>query len=51
MPGRQKERLIDKTLEGKAVDVDDFQPAAFALPIITDALERYSEQRRKGFGK
>ena len=40
-----------KTLEGKAVEVDDFQPAAFALPIITDALERYSEQRRKGFGK
>ena len=40
-----------KTLEGKAVEVDDFQPAAFALPIITDALERYSEQRRKGFPK
>ena len=40
-----------KMLEGKAVEVDDFQPAAFALPIITDALQRYSEQRRKGFGK
>ena len=40
-----------KTLEGKAVEVDDFQSASFALPIITDALERYSEQRRKGFGK
>lgn len=40
-----------KTLEGKAVEVDDFQPSAFALPVIDDALERYSEQRRKGFGK
>ena len=40
-----------KTLEGKAVEVDDFQPAAFALPVINDALERYSEQRRMGFPK
>jgi inorganic pyrophosphatase len=38
-----------KQLEGKAVEVDDFQPAAFALPIIEEALERYSEQRRRGF--
>ena len=38
-----------KTLEGKAVEVDEFQPAAAALPIIEDALERYSTQRRKGF--
>lgn len=38
-----------KTLEGKAVEVDDFQPAAFAMPIIQEALERYSDQRRKGF--
>ena len=38
-----------KTLEGKSVEVDDFQPAAFAMPIIEDALQRYSAQRRKGF--
>jgi inorganic pyrophosphatase len=38
-----------KTLEGKSVEVDDFQPAAFALPIIDDALQRYSEHRRHGF--
>src|SRR5262245_30399439 len=39
-----------KQLEGKTVEVDDFQPAAFALPIIEDALQRYSQQRRQGFG-
>jgi inorganic pyrophosphatase len=38
-----------KTLEGKQVEVDDFQPAAFATPIIESALERYSEHRRHGF--
>jgi inorganic pyrophosphatase len=38
-----------KQLEGKAVKVDEIQPAAEAYPIITDALHRYSEQRRKGF--
>ena len=38
-----------KQLEGKAVEVDEFRPAAEAYPIITDALSRYSEQRRKGF--
>src|SRR5213595_2378686 len=38
-----------KTLEGKAVEVDDFQPAAAALPVIEDALARYSAQRRRGF--
>jgi len=38
-----------KTLEGKSVEVDDFQPAAFATPIIEDALQRYSQQRRQGF--
>jgi inorganic pyrophosphatase len=38
-----------KTLEGKSVEVDDFQPAAFAAPIIEAALDRYSEQRRHGF--
>ncbi len=38
-----------KALEGKAVEVDDFQPAADALPIIESALQRYAEQRRSGF--
>lgn len=38
-----------KTLEGKAVEVDDLQPAAAALPVIEDSLVRYSSQRRKGF--
>src|ERR1700693_2386192 len=31
-----------KTLEGKAVDVDDFQASASALPVIEEALARYS---------
>ena len=39
-----------KQLEGKAVEVDEIRPAAEAYPIIRDALHRYSEQRRKGFG-
>jgi len=38
-----------KMLEGKAVEVDEIQPAAKAFPIIEDALGRYSQQRRKGF--
>jgi len=38
-----------KTLEQKAVVVDDFEPAAAAIPIIEDALERYSTKRRRGF--
>ena len=38
-----------KTLEGKAVEVEDIEPAANAFPIIEDALARYSRQRRKGF--
>ena len=38
-----------KTLERKAVEVDEMQPADAALPIILDSLERYSAQRRKGF--
>lgn len=38
-----------KTLEGKTVEVDEFQPAANAIPVIEDALERYSRQRRRGF--
>jgi inorganic pyrophosphatase len=38
-----------KMLEGKDVEVDDVQPAQFAVPIIENALQRYSEQRRLGF--
>ncbi len=38
-----------KQLEGKAVEVDEIQPAAAAYPIIEDALRCYSEQRRRGF--
>ncbi len=38
-----------KKLEGKEVEVEDFQPCAAALPIIEAALERYSEKRRRGF--
>jgi inorganic pyrophosphatase len=38
-----------KMLEGKSVEVDDFQPAAFAIPIVEDALQRYSQERRQGF--
>lgn len=38
-----------KVLEGKTVEVDEILPAREALPIILDALSRYSEQRRKGF--
>ena len=40
-----------KQLEGKAVEVDDIQPSKHAMPIIEDALARYSQQRRKGFGQ
>jgi inorganic pyrophosphatase len=38
-----------KQLEGKTVAVDEFQPAETGWPIIQDALERYSSQRRRGF--
>jgi inorganic pyrophosphatase len=38
-----------KTLEGKAVEVDEFQPCDAALPVIDAALARYSAQRRRGF--
>jgi inorganic pyrophosphatase len=38
-----------KTLEGKSVEVDDMQPSTTTIPIIQEALERYSLQRRKGF--
>lgn len=38
-----------KQLEGKAVEVDEIQPAKAAYPVIEDALARYSRQRRRGF--
>src|SRR5450432_4719653 len=38
-----------KQLEGKAVEVDEIQPAKMAYPVIEDALSRYSRQRRRGF--
>jgi inorganic pyrophosphatase len=40
-----------KTLEGKSVEVDAMEPASAALPVIEEALARYSQQRRRGFGK
>lgn len=40
-----------KTLEGKAVEVDEMEPAKAALPIIEDSLARYSAQRQRGFKK
>jgi inorganic pyrophosphatase len=38
-----------KFLEGKSVEVDEFQPSEMALPVIEDSLQRYSRHRRKGF--
>jgi inorganic pyrophosphatase len=38
-----------KQLEGKSVAVDEIQSAELALPIIEDALQRYSTLRRRGF--
>src|SRR5512140_2669518 len=35
-----------KQLEGKLVEVDRIQPAGDAIPIIVDALDRYTVQRR-----
>lgn len=40
-----------KTLEGKAVEVEQFQPCATSLPIIEQALTCYSDHRRRGFKK
>ncbi len=37
-----------KTLEGKAVAVDNVQPAEAAIPIIEEALSRYDRFRRTG---
>ncbi len=39
-----------KMLEGLSVEVDDFQPAETAGPVVEDSLERYSAERRRGFG-
>jgi inorganic pyrophosphatase len=38
-----------KQLEGKAVEVDELEPAAAALPVIEAALSSYSAKRRRGF--
>ena len=38
-----------KTMEGKAVEVDEIQPADACPAIIEDALARYSRHRRGGF--
>lgn len=40
-----------KMLEGKQVIVEEFEPSALALPIIRAALERYSDERRRGFAQ
>lgn len=37
------------TLENREVQVDDFEAAARAFPVIEDALQRYDRQRRSGF--
>ena len=37
-----------KQLEGKSVEVDEFQPAATALPIIEESLQRYSTAPAQG---
>jgi inorganic pyrophosphatase len=38
-----------KQLEGKTVEVDEFEPAEAAFPIIEESLQRYSQKRRRGF--
>lgn len=38
-----------KILEGKTVEVDELTPAESSIPIIREALERYSTMRRRGF--
>ena len=38
-----------KQLEGKEVEVDQIQAAETAIPIIEEALSRYSTERRRGF--
>jgi|SRR5579871_1793190 len=38
-----------KQLEDKSVEVDEILPSRHALPVIEDALARYSEYRRRQF--
>ena len=38
-----------KKLEGKTVEVDEFQPAEASARVIVEALERYTDKRRRGF--
>ena len=38
-----------KVLEGKQVEVDEFQTSSATASVIEDSLERYSNQRRRGF--
>lgn len=38
-----------KQLEGKTVEVEAFAPSDQALPVIKQSLERYSDERRRGF--
>lgn len=38
-----------KILEGKTVEVDELTPSETSIPIIREALERYSTMRRRGF--
>src|SRR6202035_155861 len=40
-----------KQLEGKIVEVDEFQPASAAYPVIESALARYDKKRRAGHHK
>jgi inorganic pyrophosphatase len=40
-----------KQLEGKTVEVDEMEPCAASLPVIEEALARYSTLRRRGFNK
>ena len=40
---------VNKALEGKSVEVDDFEPASAAYPVIEHALQEYTLQRRQGF--
>jgi inorganic pyrophosphatase len=38
-----------KQLEGKSVEVEEFQASSMAFPIIEESLQRYSRERRRGF--
>ena len=54
LPGhtlREIKRFFEdyKLMEGKAVEVDELQPADATYQVIEDALARYSRHRRGGF--